>query len=432
MKYPSFEKRITRAQATKTLSKICQRLDDCAIADSGRAFTYRPGLIGPVRALRLWVAGSYSRGALDCGDLDLILEIDNNQYYVSEVNRLLFKNPQRVSLYIGTPGENSSYIAFPDAVLVWEPGMDWRAALANIVEDPQAARFARAHDQLPFRLQQLKYSCPEWAEEMLDMKQRGELQWHYVPLEDMAAPAEPSEQWLHASKELTNLMDLMSMGKASKKLLPFLATFIEQYDISDFKCQPISKTSFTYWNTTFVIGEASNAKDLLNPHTQRLVVIPPLSLRGPNGFWVIERGPKHPLVRMFANSEVWAVGYGVDWLCMLLTCGEVSSVSDAAVAVEIFRTEAEALEGCVEYNTPESDGELLDHRAIKLSGRNFLNILAKVDMLATGNGHIAFSRRGALAADRANLSDNLEQCTIAELAARYCRPKKASLKGTSA
>ncbi|WP_155754314.1 hypothetical protein [Burkholderia multivorans] len=143
MKYPSQEVRMPREQATKLLERICARLDARSTVELDRPAT--PGLDAPglTAATRLWVVGSYARGVLTCGDLDLVMEVDKPLVSAGELNRVMLGNPPRVSVYTGNPNQNSSMGPFAEAVLVWEPWKDWRAALAGIEPDASVFRFGR-------------------------------------------------------------------------------------------------------------------------------------------------------------------------------------------------------------------------------------------------------------------------------------------------
>ncbi len=124
-------------------------------------------------------------GALTCGDLDLVMEVDKPLVSAGELNRVMLGNPPRVSVYTGNPNQNSSMGPFAEAVLVWEPGKDWRAALAGIEPDASAFRFGRPADVIPFRREQVKGSL-DWVEAMLDLHARKDLTWRFVPLDEVS------------------------------------------------------------------------------------------------------------------------------------------------------------------------------------------------------------------------------------------------------
>ena len=67
----ALEKRFPRDVFTKKLRRICERLDECATRTiSFKHFFFRHRLLtAEVTVKSLWVAGSYARGAAECGDL---------------------------------------------------------------------------------------------------------------------------------------------------------------------------------------------------------------------------------------------------------------------------------------------------------------------------------------------------------------------------
>lgn len=80
-----FENRTPREKFTKALSRICGRLDDQAsfeIEDRralARTLVSTGGLKQEdarerVEITKLWVVGSYARGVLTCGDLDVLIQ----------------------------------------------------------------------------------------------------------------------------------------------------------------------------------------------------------------------------------------------------------------------------------------------------------------------------------------------------------------------
>lgn len=68
----SVEKRYPRESFTKKLVRICQRLDDQAIRTITHKHIYRE-FTCQIEITMVWAVGSYARGALLCGDLDLVI-----------------------------------------------------------------------------------------------------------------------------------------------------------------------------------------------------------------------------------------------------------------------------------------------------------------------------------------------------------------------
>jgi hypothetical protein len=124
-RYADFEVRPRRETFTKKLERICKLLDPRHEVDfemNGRYQRESWKVRGKLKTL--WAAGSYARGALTCGDLDLIADIEVvrddgtiRQVERDAVRELLGSIPL-VRVYRGTPEANSSRVAMPDAVAV--------------------------------------------------------------------------------------------------------------------------------------------------------------------------------------------------------------------------------------------------------------------------------------------------------------------------
>ncbi|KAE8757209.1 hypothetical protein FSO04_25025 [Paraburkholderia madseniana] len=411
---------MSREQATKTLERICERLDACATTESDKPLSkYLEDLPGPVTAKRLWVAGSYARGAMTCGDLDLVMEVDNPVYDGSYLKRMLIGNPQRVSLYTGKPEKNSSHAEFKEAVPVWQAGKDWRAALAAIQPVESVARFDRPTDRIPFRLEQIAGSLT-WAEAMLASLARDELKWRFVPLDEVSALVEPKPQ-TGAQNELYRQSRFSRVGAGVKKLLPYVLAFVRRFGPVDLSWSMATSTRMTHGSTLFILGAAPALDELMSFGVSQVVVMPHLNTRGPNGFWVIERGSRHPLVTAFEGCHAWVIAdeHGV------------SSVSGTSYregsnrpvnAVDIFQSQAEAdaflvdlSEGC-----PPEAGEVREVRHIQ--GAAFLDILASCDLLMGGLSDTVFTHDGWDRALHAGFeSEDLTRCTFDELGRLFRR-----------
>lgn len=191
------EKRYPRADCTKVLASVLARVD----ATPERLVEYKSKMnFFPfardwgtlrVRINRIWVWGSYARGATECGDVDLLIDahiqfvddvwfrdapdinIKERKLHVPEWNqaqyvpywrnvdsKLLgpFRKPlDRASCTLlqslgdKVTQHNQSLTrdeVMEHAILVWRPGMAWRVALANIKADPGAGRFPDAKRRL--------------------------------------------------------------------------------------------------------------------------------------------------------------------------------------------------------------------------------------------------------------------------------------------
>lgn len=137
-----------------------------------------------VRISALWVAGSYARGALECGDLDLVIDaeaIDAGLPYAHQVARAFFGATPGVVFYTGVPSSNTSGVAFPDARMIWSlVESDWRRAIEAIPVRTDAGRHQRASDLLPLSTRQFIGDSSE-IDELITLKSTNILAWKFIP-----------------------------------------------------------------------------------------------------------------------------------------------------------------------------------------------------------------------------------------------------------
>ena len=161
--------RIPRAVLTRRLERLLARVDATPerVVERNKSLVFGIDVRGPVRVRvdAIWVFGSYARGALECGDVDRIIQshmewagpvtLDGRTYLGSS---LLLSIGKVVSLVIGllrniTFVDHHNYMrggtvldgeqVDRDVLLLWMPGLDWRSALHGIAIDPAAGRAPR-------------------------------------------------------------------------------------------------------------------------------------------------------------------------------------------------------------------------------------------------------------------------------------------------
>ena len=191
-----YENRTPRDKFTKALQRICARLDNQnAFEIEDRSELVRrlvsSGRIKPedlrelVEITTLWVVGSYARGALTCGDLDVVIETrstdgQRRRVHYSRLLKPAFGHMPHLRVYEGTPEKNSSGVSFPDAVCLWTRGAHWRAVIDDIKPEPAARRFTREADIVPLRAEQL-YGDAETVKSLVELYQIGEISWRFLP-----------------------------------------------------------------------------------------------------------------------------------------------------------------------------------------------------------------------------------------------------------
>lgn len=116
--------------------------------------------------------------------------------------------------------------------------------------------------------------------------------------------------------------------------------------------------------------------------TNRLILVPHLTARGPNRAWVIERGPRHPLVRTAESRMAYVLACAGRPIEILEQ--DSDSVWNWVRMLELFTSRTAATSIAEEMN--ESDGELASGEGdpahvMELSGELLLEHIARMERL---------------------------------------------------
>jgi hypothetical protein len=355
------------------------------------------------------------------------MELDNDRYTpAKQLNRQLLKNPARVSLFTGNPEDNSSGIDFPEAIAVWEQNGNWRAALNSIKACETADRFEREADRIPLRLGQLAAASWEGADAFVSRLNRGELAWQFVPLHEVH-PDNDAPSGLKCGDTLNAYATRFGLGLASKKILPYLAAYARQTQDSA-KWEFESNTALSYGRTQFMLGVFPHSSALDEPGLNEIIVVPHLNIRGPNGLWCIRRGPNHPLYQTFKGCAAWYLGDSDGQPATIHVSGFDSVADSCMETIEVFSTEAKAVEhnmemiriGAYDHN---ADPSVCPYTAQFAEGREFVDkVVLRCDAL---DGWGFFSKRGRRMARMAGMADELEHFTLEQLAELF-RPAEGA------
>ena len=297
--------RLPRDTFTRKLVRICTKLDEAHARDiQFRDFLDRP-YATRVTVRSLWVVGSYARGALHCGDLDVLLDLqaDGHGPMTHTAAAQFFGRVPYARFYSGTPDINTSGIAFTDGVLLWDgPGCPWRDRMASIKPDPTAGRHERETDALPFRLEQLAIDLHE-ATELIELHRQNVVEWNFTPFMARAPELnEPIDRVLRFC-----MRDYW--GKRSAKLLPHIAASLEPDEPADHWRWSERRNMIKFGGTEVYPGRPQVPAHALdgNMSMRQLAIVPHLSARGPNGIWKIRRGPQHPDIKLLDGAAVFVV-----------------------------------------------------------------------------------------------------------------------------
>jgi hypothetical protein len=291
----SHEARLPREVFSKKLSRICGRLDDA----STRIVKYqlpcsRRAVEEEVTVAALWVVGSYARGARFCGDLDVVLQLTQHKpaLPITALSRTFFGTLPYLRYSIGTPGENSSDVEFPDAVQVWSGlGCDWRGAIGQIAPCPLAGRAPRQTDSIPLRLEQIRFDYDDLLA-LVALERAGTLRWAFVEFgPEWLLPIPPAEQ---SDNERNLEKCTRHWGRKSRALLPALLRLMRGLDPGAMWSNPSSGASLICGSTLLAVGRpnVSFRRMTQGCDIRQVAVVPHLSARGPNGVWLIRRNDK--------------------------------------------------------------------------------------------------------------------------------------------
>lgn len=408
-RYPDAEHRTPRESFTKQLERICKQLDEVSIVEGRLDFEttdFKKGFRSTIKSV--WVLGSYARGALTCGDLDLM--VNHTVDYVAQsttaktssksvpLKKLIAKGKNARVMW-GTPTENGANVNFKEAVLIWEAGKDWRAAIASIVPNESARRFKRDWDAIPFRQEQTPDGRKE-AAYLLQKHAAEEVCWDFIPLstiEPMSCRQDADEEW-----QFNCMQDKF---KVLRKMAPLLRGLLDHVQ----KAQVLRhKILWDVFAKELVVGPVriSTNSVRLDPgvlnktNLSSMVYLLAPSTRGPNGAWVLNRGRNHPLVTACAEKSLWVAVYPDNRPFLRDVSRDHLSLS--AKLIDVYRSEQQAAAAVAALND-----EFLKHSRYedvaenmlvpkKLVGKEILELAGAADVLqdASGKTCVALQRRG--------------------------------------
>lgn len=393
------ETRRSRDSFTRSLKRICQRLDSQNVFEVDFKYDFLPGLQhSRLRVNALWAAGSYARGALHCGDLDLVADIaleEGTLPLMPAISRCVVGRAPDVRLYIGTPEENTSGVAFSEAKPIWSPeSPDWNAAIEAIPADPTAARFKRRYDILPLRKEQItQIGDNDIFDKIVDLVEQEIISPQWVPISEITVQ---ENTWSSAATQFLETIQQWC-GKKTQQIMPFAIEWFKGHNECDLWHRDYGeKTRFKIGGAEVFVGHPYIDLNLLECLScSALVIVPHLTRRGPNGLWILSRGVNHPLEQAFNKCQAYYLADG--------TCPSIINEIDGWKTIhtlELFhqRVDAESLQREIK------DQEDIDFDVAKSSGRELLSIISCVDVVDIDSVRYAITREGQYFDEADNLA----------------------------
>jgi hypothetical protein len=404
----ALENRYPRESFTKKLERICRRLDEASTRTIAHKDFFNKAVTSRVEITSLWAVGSYARGAMMCGDLDLVLEyqlVEGPHPAPRTMTKTFFGAPPYVSYYFGKPDSSTSGVAFPDAIVIWtEPGCDWRAAIDSIKPVHSAGRAARETDLIPLRPEQL-YMEPERLQELAAQERKGLVGWAFVEFTPADLDPVPAEEVSDRDRKLLRIAPMM--GKKSKALIPALIRLMAKYEPNGgWGSSDSYRVKFSCGATALHLGRPALPYDPFGyePTIKQYALIPHISRKGPNGAWIIRRGPNHPDTKALANRHAYYLGSpGSPETVAYRDRSKIWSTE----MLELFSTHEEAKEFAAMLDEGRGPTNTVISRA---EGLELISLFALVDVVEIREHQLAITNAGASYFER-------DKATMDEIAA---------------
>lgn len=365
---------------------MCVRLDEAA----DRVVEFEDFLgnaqTPTISVTSLWVVGSYARGALECGDLDMVIQYTHRDGWEPpprQVSKTFFGVLPLVRYYKGTPGQNASGVEFADPVMIWSgPKCDWQAAIDSIAIDPHASRAPRDTDCIPLRNEQLR-AASTGMDEIAHMIKEGVLESEFIPFDSNMLSELSTSDFDDIKRWFARL------GKKSLELVPAIVRLMGvQEPLGEWSSRDV--VTLHCGGTQLRLGtpelDISCFDD--NPAIRQLALIPHRSARGPNGAWLLRRGPSHRAVTALSNrhAHVSLNGGEPD---LIHASGGYRTVR----IVELLSTEEAVIERQAIWADDEDSSEQFGVSHVE--GLELLNLISIADVVETETGEFAVTWAGA-------------------------------------
>lgn len=194
------------------------------------------------------------------------------------------------------------------------------------------------------------------------------------------------------------------MGRKSQDLIPAIIELMRQQEpFGSWSSADSSRTAFTCGSSELHLGRPGLPINFFDysPWVRQLILIPHISARGPNGAWIIRRGPEHPARKALQGKHAY----------YLMTLGRTDTIiyCDRSTyrppeAIELLQSQEEAKELAAQF---ADDDDFEAPEIGRAEGADLFALLGAVDIVEARGEQLALTHSGSsyLKQDEASLDE---------------------------
>ncbi|MNZ15156.1 hypothetical protein D3C78_320980 [compost metagenome] len=248
-------------------------------------------------------------------------------------------------------------------------------------KNAQIPRSAQERPCVPLRGEQLR----TYGDEILTVAgllNEGLLESEFVPFDSEMLSSLPDGDVHETEKHR-----FVRLGKKSRELLPALVRLMSRQEpLGEWSCQDV--TTLRCGGSLIRLGRPELDVGCFEkvPAIRQLALIPHYSARGPNGAWLLRRGPTHPDVVAIANRHAFLsiTNGGPD---LVNAC---SNYWSSVRILELDESEEEAKKRLAGWQDPDDEPS----KIIQMKGRELLELICGVDVIEVGDQQLAVNWAG--------------------------------------
>ncbi len=246
---------------------------------------------------------------------------------------------------------------------------------------------------------------PERLQELAAQERKGLVEWEFFEFTPADLNPVPAEEVSDRDRKLLRIAHMM--GKKSQALIPAIIRLMARYEpIGGWSSSDSYRVKFNCGATALHLGRPALPYNPFDeePTIKQYALLPHISRKGPNGAWVIRRGPNHPDTKALANRHAYYLGsQGSPETVAYRDRSKIWSTE----MLELFSTHEEAKEFAAMLDEGRGPPNTVISRA---EGLDLISLFALVDVVEIGEYQLAITRAGASYFER-------DKATMDEIAA---------------